>query len=129
MKTQTHQKQGSKSKSKANHTTQKKREEQPTSQFEDNRSQAFAQKNIQEIADKSPQIERLNTFQNLADNSIQTKQLSVFSNQRKDVSQKRTATPQKKEKVAVQQKTMSNSFGVKQLTDINPYKAPGTLDG
>ena len=61
--------QENKSQSFSNNIVQRKSNEESTFQFMDNRSEATAQLQLQDMADNSPQVSQLRSFQDMADNS------------------------------------------------------------
>lgn len=57
---------------------QKKNGGEPAFQYAKNRSESMAQRNLQEMANNSPQVKQLKAFQDIANNSPQTKQANLL---------------------------------------------------
>jgi len=62
----------------ANVTSEKQSDTEPTFQFVDNRPETMSQRNLQEAANNSSQINQLKGFQEMANRSPQIKQVSQF---------------------------------------------------
>lgn len=81
----------------ANSVSQKQSGGESTFQFVDNRTEAVAQRKLQEIANNSPQVSQLRAFQEMANNSPQAKQAAQLQAMANNHSAQQPQPIQKKE--------------------------------